>query len=117
MTRRVVGPLDDGLRSMHGTAPRTLWQPLRQGARAPAGDEGLDALLRLAREAIAQGHRRVATQRLLMLRERDAALPDEFVRYCDNVLATLPAWQRRRMRRAASDWAALCGGAQRAARR
>lgn len=89
--------------------PHTVWQRGREASQARLGGDGLQELLRLARDAIERGHRRVATQRLLMLRACDAELPDEFVQYSENVLETLPRWQRQRMHRAASDWAKLCG--------
>lgn len=99
---------------MHPQPPRTFWQPQACPWMRPAaaGEPDSLALLRLARESMARGHRRVAAQRLLKLRALDAdEIPEDLRLYCEEVLRRLPPRERTRMQQAAREWVAHCATA------
>jgi hypothetical protein len=73
--------------------------------------EGQDArqyvLSGLVRSSLAQGHYKVAYQRLLMMRACGLDIPEEILSECERNTHRLRPAEWRRMKEAASDFAAI----------
>lgn len=69
--------------------------------------ESARMLLELIRESLRAGHRRVAIQRIFMLRHLDGDLPDDLAAVLTDVVPRLNARELRRMQQAADDWVSM----------
>ena len=75
----------------------------------PVHEDCHSALAQLARLSFLKGHRKVATQRCLMLEASGSDIPPELVAVVDQVWERLPVWERRRMCQAAESWGRFMG--------